>query len=139
MYSPARAFLTRHRADRIPHLDGDLLSHLERVARLLECWEPGAAVHRRTRHAAYGTEGFAVALVGSDRREELARAIGTEVRRLEAELEAIGGPRPRGVVPSAPEPSQPQRSIISYCKRDRLGTENSCTSIECGRTRPCRR
>jgi hypothetical protein len=61
----------------IKHLNGSLLSHLERTERLLGCW----AAREELRlaglcHAAYGTDGFAPSLLATSERPLLAGVIG---------------------------------------------------------------
>jgi hypothetical protein len=73
----AIAFLTEHGADRIEHPGGTLLGHLRRTAQLLESWQASAElVLAGLCHAAYGTDGFPVALIAVSQRAELVGVIG---------------------------------------------------------------
>lgn len=70
-------------AGAIDHPGGTLLAHLERVSALLASWGARPAlVTAGLCHAFYGTDGFAVALLGLDQRAELANAIGEEAEDL---------------------------------------------------------
>ncbi|MFD7627011.1 DUF6817 domain-containing protein [Streptomyces sp. NPDC059851] len=73
----ALALLRGLGAERIPHPGGTLLAHLVRVEALLASW--GARPELRLAglcHAAYGTDGFATALLPVGRRADLAAVIG---------------------------------------------------------------
>ncbi|RAG83737.1 hypothetical protein DN069_20730 [Streptacidiphilus pinicola] len=63
----------------LEHPGGTLLAHLDRVGALLTTWgaRPALATAGLC-HAFYGTDGFAVALLPLERREELVQAIGEE-------------------------------------------------------------
>ncbi|NEB06313.1 DUF6817 domain-containing protein [Streptomyces sp. SID13726] len=76
-------FLRDRGADRLPHPGGTLLEHLNRVERLLGDW--GAAPPVRTAglcHAAYGTDGFATALLPVTDRSTLTALIGEQAEAL---------------------------------------------------------
>lgn len=69
--------LEQRGAATVEHPGGSLLSHLVRVSRILEEWEaPPELVAAGLCHAAYGTDGFATALLGTDERPLLASVIG---------------------------------------------------------------
>lgn len=73
----AAAFLREAGAQYVPHLKGDLLSHLERVAQLLNEWGADDDIQLAGLcHATYGTDGFPTALMDRSERPRLARAIG---------------------------------------------------------------
>ncbi|GAA1975121.1 DUF6817 domain-containing protein [Amycolatopsis minnesotensis] len=79
----AAELLARLGAARIEHPGGTLLAHLERVHDRLGRW--GAPPVLRIAglcHAAYGTDGFATALLPVERRGELAEVIGAEAESL---------------------------------------------------------
>jgi hypothetical protein len=79
----AQARLVALGADRIAHPGGTLLAHLGRVHELLRDW--GARPPLRLAglcHAFYGTDGFATALLPTDRRAELTALIGTEAEAI---------------------------------------------------------
>ena len=70
-------------AEGISHPGGTLLAHLQRVSALLASWDARPAlVSAGLSHAFYGTDGFPVVLLGLDRRDELARAVGGEAEAL---------------------------------------------------------
>ncbi|NUU23068.1 MAG: hypothetical protein HOV68_16395 [Streptomycetaceae bacterium] len=70
-------------AEDIAHPGGTLFDHLVRVHDLLTEWGADRTLRfAGLCHAFYGTDGFAVALYGLDRRPELAAAIGTEAEEL---------------------------------------------------------
>ncbi|WP_344443674.1 DUF6817 domain-containing protein [Kitasatospora nipponensis] len=76
--SAARRLLRELGATELEHPGGTLLAHLDRVADQLTRW----GAHRDLRlaglcHAFYGTDGFALALLPPERRDELAAVIGT--------------------------------------------------------------
>ena len=69
----------RH-ADAVEHLNGTLLDHLERTEQLLRAWGSSAALATAGLcHAAYGTDGYAPALLNLDERTLLAAAVGPHV------------------------------------------------------------
>jgi hypothetical protein len=75
----ALELLNRAGAEKIEHPGGTLLAHLQRVSALLACWSARPAlVSAGLCHAFYGTDGFAVTLLGLDQRAVLAQAIGQE-------------------------------------------------------------
>ncbi|WP_369247617.1 DUF6817 domain-containing protein [Streptomyces sp. R41] len=66
-------------AERIDHPGGTLMAHLVRVRDRLARWEARPALQLAGLcHAFYGTDGFATALLPTDRRAELAAVIGAE-------------------------------------------------------------
>ncbi len=70
-------------AGSIEHPGGTLLAHLQRVSALLGSWSAAPElVLAGLCHAFYGTDGFAVSLLGLDQRAELAAAIGEEAEAL---------------------------------------------------------
>ncbi|MDN5794050.1 MAG: hypothetical protein L0H22_13450 [Brevibacterium aurantiacum] len=78
-FESAEAFLEEYQAGEVKHSGGTLLSHLRRVRDQLAAW--GAPLNLQLAgltHAAYGTDGFATALMPIDRRDVLTDAIGTE-------------------------------------------------------------
>jgi catechol 2,3-dioxygenase-like lactoylglutathione lyase family enzyme len=79
----AERFLLEHGAAGIEHPGGMLLTHLRRVADQLSAW--GAAdevVLAGLCHAAYGTDGFATALLPVSHRGELIEVIGAAAEQL---------------------------------------------------------
>lgn len=61
-------FLASLGAATIPHPGGTLLAHLSRVRLKLAEWQASAEVQAAGLcHAAYGTDGFATSLLGTDR------------------------------------------------------------------------
>lgn len=75
--------LSRLGAATIEHPGGTLLAHLKRVHDRLGRWGAPPAVRiAGLCHAAYGTDGFAVALLPVERRGELAEVIGTRAESL---------------------------------------------------------
>jgi catechol 2,3-dioxygenase-like lactoylglutathione lyase family enzyme len=84
---PSRArvgeFLRARGADGIPHPGGTLLAHLFRVEALLDAWGAGPAVRAAGLcHAAYGTDGFDQALLGTGERPDLAALVGERAEAL---------------------------------------------------------
>jgi hypothetical protein len=70
-------------AAEIEHLNGCLLDHLERTEALLRTWGCSETVSiAGLCHAAYGTDGFATALMGRDQRDLLSDAVGRDVEAL---------------------------------------------------------
>ncbi len=70
-------------ADRIPHLDGDLLSHLVGTSGLLRAWDGSTSlVLAGLCHACYGTDGFPRPLLNLSERPVLEAAIGTGAESL---------------------------------------------------------
>ncbi|MFJ2400246.1 DUF6817 domain-containing protein [Streptomyces xanthochromogenes] len=70
-------------AAKIEHPGGTLAAHLGRTSDLLAAWGARPAlVSAGLCHAFYGTDGFAVALLGLGRRDELVEAIGAEAEAL---------------------------------------------------------
>ena len=82
-YARALAFLRSHAAGDIPHPGGTLLEHLEGTRALLDGWgnRPSVCLAGLC-HAAYGTDGFAQALIGVDERPALREIIGPASERL---------------------------------------------------------
>lgn len=80
----AAAVLLRTRgADGIDHPGGTLLAHLVRVRTLLAEWSAADDVQLAGLcHAAYGTDGFRVALLALDERPVLAQVIGPSAEAL---------------------------------------------------------
>ena len=67
----------------IAHPGGNLAAHLNRVAAILERWNvEQTIVDAGHLHAAYGTDGFGVSIVGSAGREELFDLVGKEAEAL---------------------------------------------------------
>lgn len=78
-----RALLRTCGADGIDHPGGTLLAHLTRVATLLAEWGAEDDIQLAGLcHAAYGTDGFDVALLGLGERAVLAEAIGEAAEAL---------------------------------------------------------
>jgi hypothetical protein len=76
-------FLRARGAEGIPHPGGRLYAHLGRVADTLAAWgAPPAWQLAGLCHAAYGTDGFAVALLDVADRAVLVDAIGAEAEAL---------------------------------------------------------
>jgi hypothetical protein len=70
-------------ADSVPHLSGCLLDHLKRTEDLLVDWGASDMVCLAGLcHAAYGTDGLAMALLGLDSRPEVAETVGADVEEL---------------------------------------------------------
>src|SRR5687768_9352503 len=70
------AFVERG-ADGIDHPGGTLLAHLIRVSSILDSWSaPEYLVAAGLAHAAYGTDGFDVALFGLEERAVVAALVG---------------------------------------------------------------
>ncbi|QWF79432.1 DUF6817 domain-containing protein [Amycolatopsis sp. CA-230715] len=81
--SAAEELLSRLGAEKIEHPGGTLLAHLKRVHDRLGRWDAPPAVRiAGLCHAAYGTDGFATALLPVERRGELADVIGAEAESL---------------------------------------------------------
>ena len=79
----ALAFLQRHGADNVPHLFGDLLSHLVGVEDLVRAWGGDEVLALAALgHASYGTDGFEPHLVELDERGQLRDAIGADAEAL---------------------------------------------------------
>jgi hypothetical protein len=77
------AFLTSHGADRIEHPGGTLLAHLRRTAERLAAWGARPAlIAAGLTHAAYGTDGFRVALIEPADRALLSELIGAEAEAI---------------------------------------------------------
>ena len=76
-------WLSSKGAATIAHPGGNLLSHLRRTADRLVEWDAGPSlVLAGLCHAAYGTHGFAVALIPVAERSALARLIGGEAEAI---------------------------------------------------------
>jgi hypothetical protein len=70
-------------AEAIEHPGGTLSAHLQRVSALLASWQARPAlVTAGLCHAFYGTDGFAVPLLGLSQRAELLQAIGIRAETL---------------------------------------------------------
>ncbi|MFC7259128.1 DUF6817 domain-containing protein [Streptomyces lutosisoli] len=81
--SKAIALLRELGAADIEHPGGTLLAHLVRVRDRLARWEARPALQLAGLcHAFYGTDGFATALLPTDRRAELTAVIGPEAESL---------------------------------------------------------
>ena len=83
-YGEVVAFLESRSAERLPHVQGSLIEHLDGTYRLLKEWgNPPQICNAGLCHAVYGTDGFAVKLleVGTER-GELAGIIGPEAESL---------------------------------------------------------
>ncbi len=79
----AEALLRARGAEGIDHPGGTLLAHLRRVSRLLAEWGADRDVQLAGLcHAAYGTDGFGIALLGLDERVLLVEAIGERAEAL---------------------------------------------------------
>jgi hypothetical protein len=79
----ALQLLLDRQADSVPHLSGCLLDHLKRTEELLIAWDASDLVSLAGLcHAAYGTDGFATALLGLDSRLEVAEHVGADVEGL---------------------------------------------------------
>ena len=77
------AYLRALGADRIEHPGGVLLDHLRRTAERLASWRARPAlIAAGMCHAAYGTAGFAPALLALDQRTQLAERIGCEAEAI---------------------------------------------------------
>ena len=78
-----RQWLVDRGADRIDHPGGTLLDHLGRVAHRLDDWAvPDDVVLAGLCHAAYGTDGFATALITPDERHRLVDLVGERAEHL---------------------------------------------------------
>lgn len=76
-------FLRERGADRVPHPGGTLLAHLLRVEGLLDKWGADPSVRAAGLcHAAYGTDGFDEALLGTGERAALAALVGQRAEEL---------------------------------------------------------
>ena len=76
-------FLDSLGAATIPHPGGTLLAHLSRVRLKLAEWQAPAEVQAAGLcHAAYGTDGFATSLLGTDQRDILAALIGEQAEEI---------------------------------------------------------
>jgi hypothetical protein len=83
-YAEVVAFLESRSAERLAHVQGSLVEHLDGTYRLLKEWgNPPAVCYAGLCHAVYSTDGFAVKLleVGTER-EELALVIGSDAESL---------------------------------------------------------
>ncbi|WP_043673175.1 DUF6817 domain-containing protein [Streptomyces xylophagus] len=79
----AVALLRELGAAETAHPGGTLLAHLQRVQEQLAAWDARPALQLAGLcHAFYGTDGFPVALLSLDRRDELAAVIGVEAEDL---------------------------------------------------------
>jgi len=79
----ARDMLLAANAGEIEHPGGTLLAHLGRVEALLSTWGARPAlVAAGLCHAFYGTDGFAVPLLGLGERHRLVSAIGEEAEEI---------------------------------------------------------
>ncbi len=83
IFDQGRSLLWVHGADRIEHPGGTLYEHLNRVQNQLQEWDASVTVQAAGLcHAAYGTDGFAPALLELSERRVLAHAVGADVERL---------------------------------------------------------
>ena len=83
-YGEVAAFLESRSAERLPHVQGSLIEHLDGTYGLLKEWgNPPQVCLAGLCHAVYGTDGFAVKLleVGTER-EKLSAVIGPEAESL---------------------------------------------------------
>ena len=79
----ALAGLERLGAAALPHVDGDLLTHLQGTHDVLRRWGAAEPVCvAGLYHAVYGTAGFSDQLLPVERRSELAALIGPEAEQL---------------------------------------------------------
>lgn len=77
------AVLAERGAARIAHPGGNLLDHLMRTAQMLRSWRaPDELVMAGLAHAAYGTDGFAVALFALDERDVVAQSVGEQAEAI---------------------------------------------------------
>jgi hypothetical protein len=82
-YSLARAYLSSHSADQVPHVGGTLMKHLRGTCDLLRQWDrPGEICLAGLCHTAYGTDGYPNPLEDPTRRDRLAAIIGREAEEL---------------------------------------------------------
>jgi len=82
-YDRAVAFLKSHGADRTPHVNSNLLAHLEGTCELLRQWgNPAPLCLAGLCHAVYGTDGFAVAFLDPSERSQLCEVIGAEAEAM---------------------------------------------------------
>ena len=82
-YSLARAFLTSHSAEQVPHVGGTLMKHLSGTCDLLRRWErPAELCLAGLCHTTYGTDGYPSPLEDPSRRDKLAAVIGREAEEL---------------------------------------------------------
>lgn len=78
-----RQWLADRGADAIEHPGGTLLDHLGRVAERLATWATSDnVVLAGLCHAAYGTDGFATALIAPDERPRLVDLVGNRAEHL---------------------------------------------------------
>jgi hypothetical protein len=77
------SFLKAHSVERIAHVNGDLLSHLEGTSELLREWgNPLGLCLAGLCHTVYGTDGFRVSLLDISRRSELRQIIGSQAEEI---------------------------------------------------------
>jgi hypothetical protein len=82
-YDRAVAFLKSHGADQTPHVNSNLLAHLEGTCELLRQWgNPAPLCLAGLCHAVYGTDGFAVAFLDPSERSPLREVIGAEAEAM---------------------------------------------------------
>ena len=83
-YGEVVSFLESRSAGRLPHVQGNLVEHLDGTYQLLKAWgNPPQVCHAGLCHAVYGTDGFAVKLLEvATEREDLARVIGPRAESL---------------------------------------------------------
>lgn len=79
----ARAFLAARGADEVPHAQGTLVDHLDRVAARLQSWGcSDPVVTAGLVHVAYSTDGFDQALLDVSERHLLREAVGDAAEEL---------------------------------------------------------
>jgi len=82
-YSLARAYLSSHSADQLPHVGGTLMKHLCGTCELLRQWDrPAEICLAGLCHTMYGTDGYPNPLEDPARRDKLAAIIGREAEAL---------------------------------------------------------
>jgi len=82
-YSLARAYLTSHAADDVPHIGGTLMKHLTGTCDLLRQWDrAGELCLAGLCHTMYGTDGYPKPLENPAQRDKLAAIIGEKAEEL---------------------------------------------------------
>jgi hypothetical protein len=77
------SFLKAHSAERIAHVNGDLLTHLQGTWELLREWgNPLELCLAGLCHAVYGTDRFPVSLLDISRRSDLKEIIGPQAEEI---------------------------------------------------------
>lgn len=119
------ALLRTRGADSIDHPGGTLLAHLVRVASLLAEWGADDDVQLAGLcHAAYGTDGFGVALLGLDERALVIEAIGQNAEALVYCTPAATASRPIRNWRSRSSPSPTASTACDARRRGRLSTRS---------------